>query len=162
MRRRAKFRLPQRCVGCGRLVDKWVLHHVVPITTGGQDIPSNLVVLCLPCHRASHRRPDSKSLDIAEYISEITEDEAQRKLFDIKTADDFIQAACQLHNVPVEAVRGSARNRRLVEVRAQIAHHLRSKHDMTLIEIGALLGGRDHSTIIHYLDTRNPDGSKKA
>ena len=43
-----------RCAGCHSTEGQMILHHVVPISKGGLDDPSNIVVLCEKCHAAVH------------------------------------------------------------------------------------------------------------
>lgn len=43
-----------RCAGCHTTEGQMILHHVVPISKGGLDDPSNIVVLCARCHDAVH------------------------------------------------------------------------------------------------------------
>ena len=40
-----------RCINCGS-TDDLEIHHVIPLEIGGNDIPSNMVVLCYDCHKA--------------------------------------------------------------------------------------------------------------
>ena len=40
-----------RCINCGS-TEELELHHVMPLEIGGNDIPSNMVVLCYDCHKA--------------------------------------------------------------------------------------------------------------
>ena len=50
-----------RCAACGkvcaeciggrwRTLDSGGVHHIVPLSGGGTNAPSNLVLLCVPCH----------------------------------------------------------------------------------------------------------------
>ena len=45
--------LPHRCANCG---DTKALqyHHIVPLSCGGNEIPSNVVCLCGSCHSKIH------------------------------------------------------------------------------------------------------------
>ena len=42
-----------RCTRCGS-TQKLEAHHVVPISAGGADVPSNVRILCLECHSQLH------------------------------------------------------------------------------------------------------------
>lgn len=160
--RRSGRLLPQRCVGCGQLTEKWVLHHIVPVENGGQDIPSNLAILCRPCHYAAHKLADLDDDQRWQEFKRETNEKMVVKLMETKSADDIVKGLAQFYGVSVDAIRGKRRKKRLVQVRAHIAHALRNESDLSLKEIGRFLGNRDHSTIFYYLHTRNPDGSKKA
>jgi hypothetical protein len=41
--------LPKKCVNCGA-TEHLTYHHIVPVTRGGNDVPSNIAVLCPVCH----------------------------------------------------------------------------------------------------------------
>lgn len=39
-----------RCRNCGRRRGELHVHHVVPLSNGGANVPGNLIVLCRGCH----------------------------------------------------------------------------------------------------------------
>lgn len=41
--------LPKKCVNCGATTHL-TYHHIVPVSRGGNDVPSNIAVLCPACH----------------------------------------------------------------------------------------------------------------
>ena len=41
--------LPKKCVNCGA-TNHLTYHHIVPVSRGGNDVPSNIAVLCPQCH----------------------------------------------------------------------------------------------------------------
>jgi hypothetical protein len=45
----------QSCVLCGEPM--WHVHHIVPISQGGDNSLDNLVCLCGPCHAEIHANP---------------------------------------------------------------------------------------------------------
>lgn len=45
--------LPKKCVNCGATKDL-NYHHIVPVVCGGNEVPSNIAVLCGKCHDAVH------------------------------------------------------------------------------------------------------------
>lgn len=54
------------CQFCGRdLVEmkkkgvKPQAHHIIPVSEGGEDIPSNIMVLCPSCHKEAHKRREN-------------------------------------------------------------------------------------------------------
>ncbi len=55
------------------------------------------------------------------------------------------------------SIEGKARKRHLVSARREVVKEL-CKRGFKLREIGLLMGGRDHSTIIHLRDTEDPVG----
>lgn len=48
-----KEALPKRCCNCGS-TDNLTYHHIVPIIMGGNNIVSNIAVLCGKCHGLVH------------------------------------------------------------------------------------------------------------
>lgn len=46
-----------RCANCGS-EDDLEIHHIVPVSLGGNDTISNLVPLCFSCHKAAHNGRD--------------------------------------------------------------------------------------------------------
>ncbi len=41
------------CERCGG-ADQLQVHHIVPVAQGGLHVPSNVLVLCMGCHRGEH------------------------------------------------------------------------------------------------------------
>jgi 5-methylcytosine-specific restriction protein A len=41
------------CERCG-VLDGLEVHHIVPVAQGGPHVPSNVLVLCRPCHNGEH------------------------------------------------------------------------------------------------------------
>lgn len=140
-------RSAQKCWGCGELSPKWVLHHIVPVAAGGQDIPSNFAILCHPCHRKTHRI--DRAVDAAEY---------QLERWEPKLADRVIKGVCVRRGMIITDILGPRRHSELVAARAEIAHRLKAEFHMGISAIGRALE-RDHSTILHYLSTRDIEGN---
>ena len=69
------------------------------------------------------------------------------------TIDDILEAVCQHYGVPQQSVFSKSRKREFVQVR-QVAMYLAQKHTkMPASRIGQLIGGRDHSTVLHSCST---------
>jgi chromosomal replication initiator protein len=65
------------------------------------------------------------------------------------TIDDIIESVCKHFNVTTAAVSSRSRKRELVVAR-QVSMYLAQKYTkMPTSRIGKLIGGRDHSTVIH-------------
>ena len=65
------------------------------------------------------------------------------------TVDDILEKVCRHYNVDMQHVSGKSRKRELVQVR-QVSMYLAQKYTkMPASRIGHLIGGRDHSTVIH-------------
>lgn len=69
-------------------------------------------------------------------------------------AQRLLQEAAEDWKIPMDALIGPRRTRKLVEARRSVAFELRNL-GMPLKTIGYWLGGRDHSTIIHLLNGKN-------
>lgn len=63
------------------------------------------------------------------------------------TPDLFVNEVLKGLNISAEEVRGPCRDRPLVDARRIIAYHLKPVLSQT--SIGALIGGRDHSTVFN-------------
>lgn len=60
--------LPHKCVNCGS--DRGlVYHHIVPVSNGGNDVISNIAVLCTVCHSKVHYT-ESHMIDHGELVRE--------------------------------------------------------------------------------------------
>ncbi len=65
------------------------------------------------------------------------------------TIDDILETVCQHYQVSTTAVNSKSRKRELVIPR-QVSMYLAQKHTkMPAARIGKLVGGRDHSTVLH-------------
>jgi 5-methylcytosine-specific restriction endonuclease McrA len=50
---KVKKKSHKRCVKCG-CKDNLTLHHIIPLKNGGTNKYSNIMVLCVECHRKIH------------------------------------------------------------------------------------------------------------
>ncbi len=67
-------------------------------------------------------------------------------------SDDVIKYACLFYNLKPTQLRGPKRDAGLVRARQVTMYLLKEELRMTHVEIGNLLGGRDHTTIMHGVD----------
>lgn len=77
-------------------------------------------------------------------------------------ADDVIKSVCDFYHVKPTQLKGPKRDASLVKARQVCMYLLKTEMGMTLSEIGNLLGGRDHTTIIHGVDKIEDLVEKKA
>ena len=63
--------------------------------------------------------------------------------------DAILQAVARYYGVSLEDLRGKARDRKVVTPRQVAMYLLREEARLSLPEIGHMLGGRDHSTVLH-------------
>ncbi len=65
------------------------------------------------------------------------------------TAEQVVLAVATTFGVPVDALKGRRRDKEVVVPRQVAMYLMRHETGASLAEIGAELGGRDHSTVIH-------------
>ncbi len=68
------------------------------------------------------------------------------------TEDDIIDIVAQEFNVTRDNILSKSRKRIYVEPRQVISYVLKTKYKITLATIGEFVGGRDHTSVMHYLD----------
>jgi len=67
-------------------------------------------------------------------------------------ADDIIEYVCSYYRVKSTQLKGPRRNASLVRARQVAMYLMQRELRLPLVEIGNLLGGRDHTTIMHGVD----------
>jgi chromosomal replication initiator protein len=65
------------------------------------------------------------------------------------TPERIAQAVSDYYGVDLDALRGQKRDKAIVTPRQIAMYLMRSETDVSLLRIGAELGGRDHSTVLH-------------
>lgn len=63
--------------------------------------------------------------------------------------DEVIKIICTFYDIKPTQLKGAKRDARLVKARQTCMYVLKKDLDLTYSEIGALLGGRDHTTVMH-------------
>jgi len=63
--------------------------------------------------------------------------------------EKIVEIVARYYQVPVEQLRGKARDRQIVLPRQVAMYLMREETEAPLLRIGAALGGRDHSTVLH-------------
>ena len=66
--------------------------------------------------------------------------------------DEIIKSVCSFYKVKPTQIRGEKRDAYLVRARQVAMFLLKREGNLTLVEIGNLLGGRDHTTIMHGVE----------
>ena len=87
-----------------------------------------------------------------ESVNQVVGKFHQRLSTHIVHAEDIIGATCDFYNVKPTQLRGPKREASLVKARQITMYLLKKELGLTLVEIGNLLGGRDHTTIMHGVD----------
>ena len=100
------------------------------------------------------------TLDIAkEILKDIINPEEEKRL----TPEHIIEVVAEHYGVRPEDIKSQRRNKEIVLPRQISMYLIRVFNDITLQDVGKLLGNRDHSTIIHGFDKitnemdKNPD-----
>ena len=65
------------------------------------------------------------------------------------TTAEVLESVCRYYNVDIERIRGKEREREIVWPRQVAMYLMRQETTASLLQIGAELGGRDHTTIMH-------------
>ena len=91
--------------------------------------------------------------------SQITEELAQKSLGGIAEerrehlhAEDIIKIVCDYFGIKGTQLKGPKREASLVRARQVTMYLLKRDLRLTLVEIGNILGGRDHTTVMHGVD----------
>jgi chromosomal replication initiator protein len=66
--------------------------------------------------------------------------------------EKIVEIVARYYQVPVEQLRGKARDKQIVLPRQVAMFLMREETEAPLLRIGAALGGRDHSTVLHGCD----------
>ncbi|MGE5617724.1 MAG: chromosomal replication initiator protein DnaA [Sphingomonadaceae bacterium] len=66
--------------------------------------------------------------------------------------ETIVAAVAQFYHVSEDELRGKQRDRRVVLPRQVAMYLLREETELPLVEIGNLLGGRDHTTVLHSVE----------
>ena len=66
--------------------------------------------------------------------------------------EDIIQNTCVFYNIKLTQIKGSKRDAKLVRARQVCMFLLKKELGLTLTEIGNILGGRDHTTVMHGIE----------
>jgi chromosomal replication initiator protein len=65
------------------------------------------------------------------------------------TADVIVRTVCEFYGIDLKTLQGRGRSRNIVMPRQIAMYLLREETDASLVDIGVLLGGRDHTTIMY-------------
>lgn len=90
--------------------------------------------------------------------SEITQDLIDKALGNSREErptihpDDIVRVVCEFYNIKSTQLKGTKRDAFLVKARQICMYILKEDLGLTFVEIGNLLGGRDHTTIMHGVE----------
>lgn len=92
--------------------------------------------------------PTPITLALAEQALKSSIQEKRQRLH----PDDIINSVCSFYKVKSTQLKSPKRDAFLVKARQVCMYVLKQELDLPLVEIGNLLGGRDHTTIMHGVD----------
>ncbi len=75
------------------------------------------------------------------------------------TTEKIAKAVADYYGVGLDALRGQKRDKAIVTPRQIAMFLMRAETDVSLLKIGAELGGRDHSTVLHACDKINRESA---
>lgn len=67
------------------------------------------------------------------------------------TINITIKKICKFLDADINELKSKSKARRLLDQRVILSYFLYHKRGLTLKEVGKILGGRHHTSIIHYL-----------
>lgn len=118
--------------------------------------------------RAAEKITDSRALEgfllrlmsyvAAKQVREITPDHIDASLGKMREEkqvvhpNDVVKAVCDHFNIKTTQLKGTRRDAFLVKPRHICMFLLKEEFGLTFVEIGNLLGGRDHTTVMHGVD----------
>lgn len=133
-----------KCREKGVTLPSEIIAHIAQSCPGGARELEGSVVSVLAQIKLSGGKVDMETIKIA-YAD---------KKSDIPsiTPGKVIDAVCKYYKVKSTDLCGASRKASLVKARQTLMYLLRKELELPLTQIGQLLGGRDHSTVIHALD----------
>lgn len=128
------------------------------------DVPANVIDFLAQRIQSNIRELEGSLNRVVAYAklngTAITVDSAAAALSDLLdtshkkrvTGDIILRTVCEYYGVDMRAVQGRGRSRNIVGPRQVAMYLLREETDASLVDIGAMLGGRDHTTIMYGCD----------
>ena len=93
------------------------------------------------------------TLNAVAITPDLAQDMLQNLLYNPRrqslSPERIVEAVAKYYSVPVEQLRGKARDRQIVTPRQIAMYLMREETEAPLMRIGEALGGRDHSTVLH-------------
>jgi chromosomal replication initiator protein len=86
------------------------------------------------------------TMDVARAAMATLGDDTREKRL---TGQQIVEAVAEFYHISIEAMCGKQRDRQIVMPRQVAMYLIRQETQASLLEIGQLFGGRDHSTVLH-------------
>lgn len=128
------------------------------------DVPADVIEFLAQRIQSNIRELEGSLNRVVAYAklngTSITIESAQAALSDLLdtsrkkrvTGDMILRAVCEFYGVDLRTLQGRGRSRNIVGPRQVAMYLLREETDASLMDIGALIGGRDHTTIMYGCD----------
>lgn len=91
---------------------------------------------------------NTKGSDISEVLAQTLSSEKMQNSFHFHP-DDIVKKICGFYNIKPTQMKGPKRDASLVRARQITMYVLKKELGLTFVEIGNMLGGRDHTTVMH-------------
>jgi chromosomal replication initiator protein len=95
-------------------------------------------------HAALNQQPVTQESAVAA-LADVLADATRRAV----RPESVLEAVTRYYNVSLADLRGKARDKRVVGPRQVAMYLLRAETGLSLNEVGGMLGGRDHTTVLH-------------
>lgn len=134
--------------GCTMQIKNDVLSYIAQKDdTNIRDLEGALKKVIAYAHLYSMERPiDVISMEIAIFALKDFFIKSEDKII---TPNLIIKTICEYFNITEEEITGKRKNREIAFPRQICMYLMRAMTELTYPKIGELLGGRDHSTVIH-------------
>ena len=128
------------------------------------DVPANVIEFLAQRIQSNIRELEGSLNRVVAYAklngTAISVESAQAALSDLLdtsrkkrvTSDMILRAVCEFYGVDLRMLQGRGRSRNIVGPRQVAMYLLREETDSSLVDIGTLIGGRDHTTIMYGCD----------
>lgn len=104
----------------------------------------------------------TKNQELTQTIAEKALNNGEEKTHVIIHPDDIIRSTCEFYNIKPTQLKGPKRDASLVKARQVTMYLLKKELGMTFVEIGNILGGRDHTTVMHGVEKMEGLASEKS
>lgn len=94
----------------------------------------------------------SRGGELTEEILDEVLDNKKAELPNSFHPDEIIKNVCSFYKIKQTQIKGAKRDAALVKARQIAMYLLKKELGLTFVEIGNLLGGRDHTTVMHGVD----------
>lgn len=128
------------------------------------DVPANVIDFLAQRIQSNIRELEGSLNRVVAYAklneTAVTIESAQAALSDLLdtshkkrvTPEMILRTVCEFYGVELRVVQGRGRSRNIVGPRQVAMYLLREETDASLVDIGAMLGGRDHTTVMYGCD----------